>query len=156
VTAFDGHDGITVTGTVDDVRPFVWRSAASVAPLRYASGLQNKVLQSLAMAVPVVAAPAANAGLGAGEAEGVLVAETPAALAKAALELMRDPARRAVLGARGRQFVMEHFRWERAIEVLEGVLQSAIDRHRGTTPSPPAPARPGRGRQPVRSAEATE
>jgi hypothetical protein len=126
VAALDGRDGITVTGTVEDVRPFVWRSAASVAPLRYASGLQNKILQSLAMAVPVVATPAANAGLGAGEEQGVLVAETPEALAAASVSLMRNPARRAALGERGRRFVTERFRWERAIELLEAVLERAI------------------------------
>ena len=129
VAALDGRDGITVTGTVDDVRPYVWRSAATIAPLRFASGLQNKVLQSLAMEVPVVATPAATAGLPSGEGEGVVVAETPAGLAEAILRLMRDPERRSALGARGRRFVLATYRWERAIELLEDVLKRAVGDH---------------------------
>jgi hypothetical protein len=129
IQRLDGHEGVKVTGTVEDVRPFVWQSAASLAPLRYASGLQNKVIQSLAMAVPVVASPAANAGLGATEAEGVLVAETPEATADAALSLMRDRSRRTTLGERGRRFVIDRFPWDRAIERLEDVLARAWARH---------------------------
>jgi glycosyltransferase involved in cell wall biosynthesis len=126
VEALDGHDGITVTGTVDDVRPYVWRSAATVAPLRFASGLQNKVLQSLAMEVPVIATPAATAGLRAGESEGVIVADTPAGLAEAFLSLARDPERRTRLGVSGRRFVVENYRWDREIERLEGVFEQAV------------------------------
>ena len=126
VVALHGRDGITVTGTVEDVRPYVWGSAVSVAPLRFASGLQNKVLQALAMAVPVVMTPAANGGMGASEADGVLVREGPAAIAAATLELMRDPERRSALGERGRRYVVEHFRWEREVAKLEQVLERAI------------------------------
>jgi len=131
VSALDGRDGITVTGTVDDVRPYAWRSAATIAPLRFASGLQNKVLQSLAMEVPVIATPAATAGLPA-EREGIVVADTAAGLAEAFLGLARDRERRATLGARGRRFVVEGFRWDRAIDQLEDVLKRAIESHRAT------------------------
>ncbi|PWG67993.1 sugar transferase, partial [Enterococcus hirae] len=55
--------GVTVTGTVDDVRPYLRHAAVAVAPLRIARGIQNKVLEAMAMARPVVASSQAMDGL---------------------------------------------------------------------------------------------
>jgi sugar transferase (PEP-CTERM/EpsH1 system associated) len=123
VSAFDGRGGVRVTGRVDDVRPFVERAAASLCPVRVAGGVQNKILESLALAVPVVASPEGFEGLGAREDhDGVRVARTPEEHAEAALELMRDPARRRELGRRGAEFIARSYDWDRQVEALERVL----------------------------------
>src|SRR3546814_1925897 len=70
------RDGITVTGTVPDVRDLVRRAAASVAPLTIARGTQNKILECMAMGVPVVASPQAAGGVDATPGEHLLVAES--------------------------------------------------------------------------------
>lgn len=122
--AFHGVDGVTVTGAVDDVRPYVERAAASLCPVRVAGGVQNKILESLALGVPVVTSPEGFEGLGArGEADGVCVARGAAEFARLCLELMRDGARRRELGARGARFVAEHFDWDRQVERLEALLR---------------------------------
>jgi sugar transferase (PEP-CTERM/EpsH1 system associated) len=123
VSAFDGRGGVRVTGRVDDVRPFVENAALSLCPVRVAGGVQNKILESLALAVPVVASPEGFEGLGAREGhDGVRVARTPDEHARAALELMREPARRRELGARGAEFIARHYDWDRQVEALERVL----------------------------------
>ncbi|HTO06939.1 MAG TPA: glycosyltransferase [Myxococcota bacterium] len=123
VRAYDGVDGVTVTGAVDDVRPYVERAAASLCPVRVAGGVQNKILESLALGVPVVTSPEGFEGLGArGEEDGVCVAASPDEFARQALALMRDGARRSELGRRGTRFVAQHYDWERQTAVLERLL----------------------------------
>ena len=122
--AHHGVDGVNVTGAVDDVRPFVERAAASLCPVRVAGGVQNKILESLALGVPVVTSPEGFEGLGArGEEDGVCLARAPAEFARLALELMRDGARRRELGARGARFVAAHYDWDRQVERLEALLR---------------------------------
>ena len=64
VTDLAGDPGVVVTGMVDDVRPYVAHAAVSVAPLRLARGIQNKVLEAMAMAKLVVVTPDALVGMG--------------------------------------------------------------------------------------------
>jgi len=104
--------GVKVLGTVPDVRPFVASAAAAVIPLRLARGIQNKVLEALALARPVVAAPPALAALGTIPGEHLLRAETPAEWVAACERLLTDHALGNALGAAGRRFVEEHHRWE--------------------------------------------
>ncbi|MCL6519296.1 MAG: glycosyltransferase [Armatimonadetes bacterium] len=126
VQKLNNQDGVVVTGTVDDVRPYIWRCATTVAPLRFASGMQNKVLQSLAMGVPVVMTPAANGGIGACEENGVIVASDPSGMAEAIVCLMRDSDRRKTLGMLGRHYVEKNFTWERSIDSLEEVYHEVL------------------------------
>ncbi|MBI4880112.1 MAG: TIGR03087 family PEP-CTERM/XrtA system glycosyltransferase [Planctomycetes bacterium] len=118
--------GVEVTGRVPDVCPYLRAAAVAVAPLRVARGIQNKVLEALACGTPVVATRAALGGIG--EARGVLACETPEEQAAAVLCLLADPARRAALGAEGRAFVVERFRWEVRLEELDALLRVAACR----------------------------
>jgi sugar transferase (PEP-CTERM/EpsH1 system associated) len=79
---------ITVTGTVPDVRPFLWRSAVAVAPLTTARGIQNKVLEALASGLPTVVTPAVAQGLPAEVKPACAVARDPEAFAAAIVELL--------------------------------------------------------------------
>jgi polysaccharide biosynthesis protein PslH len=104
--------GVEVTGQVADVRPYVARAAVAVVPLRLARGVQNKVLEALAMSKAVVSSPQAVAGVRAGAGSDLLVAETPSAWVDSLSSLLRDPARRAQLGAAGRRYVERNHCWE--------------------------------------------
>ncbi len=115
--------GIHVTGRVDDVRGYLARARVSVAPLRIARGVQNKVLEAMAMAKPVVATPEAAEGIEARPGRDLLVAADPAAFASSVLALLRDPPRAESIGRAARDCVARHHRWDRNLAILDGVLQ---------------------------------
>jgi thymidylate kinase len=97
------------------------------APLRFAAGIQNKLIEALAMELPVVAADVAAAGLRVGDREPpLMVADDDESLAAAIAGLMKDAARRAGLGAAGRSYVETHFSWERSAAAVDAALRSAV------------------------------
>lgn len=99
---------VVVTGRVADVRPYLAQSSVAVAPLRVARGVQNKVLEAMAMARPLVATPAALQGLGPVEAAGLRVGESAPAVIAAVLEALRADGSAPAL----RRFVEQDFGWE--------------------------------------------
>lgn len=117
---------VTVTGYVDDVRPYLARAGVFVAPIRFASGQQNKVLEAMAMEVAVVTTPVVAAGLEIdGEAAPVAVAEAPGGVAGTVVRLFRDDAERRRLAADGRSFVERRASWARSGEALERLCEAA-------------------------------
>src|SRR5262249_11966195 len=122
VKALDGRDGITVTGTVDDPADWMARAAVCVAPIPAAAGLQNKLLEYLAMAKAVVATAAANEGIGAVPGRDLHIADDPGPMAEAVLALLADPARAAALGAAGRAFITASWTWEAHFHHLEAAF----------------------------------
>ena len=115
---------VTVTGTVPDVRPYLQHAAAVVAPLRVARGIQNKILEAMAMGRAVVTVPECANAIGADAAQGVLRADTPQAFEQALQVLLDTPARSAVLGAAARRHVLEHFSWDAHL----GGINACLDR----------------------------
>jgi sugar transferase (PEP-CTERM/EpsH1 system associated) len=115
-------DRLTVTGAVRDMRS--WLSAADVvvAPLRIARGIQNKVLEAMAMARPVVASPAAFEGIDAEPGRDLLVAGEPDAMAEAISGLLQRPDRAAALGVAGRQLVVGRYAWDARLAPLERLV----------------------------------
>jgi glycosyltransferase involved in cell wall biosynthesis len=129
--AASGHPEITVTGACADLRPHLEGAAVYCAPLRFASGMQNKLLEALAMEVPVVTTTVAAAGLLVdGDDPPIAVADDDEALADATARLMSDPAARLRLGAAGRRYAERHFSWPRSAALFESVLESAAARSR--------------------------
>lgn len=110
--------GVVVIGQVPDVRPHLASTAVAVVPLRLARGIQNKVLEALAMGMPVVAAPPALAALKTEPGRHLLSASAPREWVEALAGLFSDPARRRELGAAGRRFVEGHHHWESCLEPL--------------------------------------
>jgi glycosyltransferase involved in cell wall biosynthesis len=123
--AHDGRDGITVTGTVDEPADWITRAAVCVAPIRSAAGLQNKLLEALAMGKAVVATPEANEGIQAPADEALLIARKPGAFAGAVLGLLGDVGRRRALGLAGRAFVEARWTWEGPFLGLEEAFLEA-------------------------------
>ncbi|MDW8231553.1 MAG: glycosyltransferase, partial [Roseiflexaceae bacterium] len=135
VRALAADRRVTVTGYLDDLRPAIASATLAVAPLRYGVGIQNKVLEAMALATPVVAARQASRALHAIEGRDLLLAEQPHEYADAILSLMDDPQRAAAIGAAGRRYVEQYHTWDAAAERLEWVYSAAIDsvQHNDTT-----------------------
>jgi sugar transferase (PEP-CTERM/EpsH1 system associated) len=127
VQALDGQDGITVTGTVEDLGDWIARAAVCVAPIRAAAGLQNKLLEAMAMAKAVVATPEANEGIRAPEGEALLTAREPGAFAEAVLALLADPGRRQTMGPAARAYVEAKWTWEGPFLELERAFLAAVE-----------------------------
>jgi sugar transferase (PEP-CTERM/EpsH1 system associated) len=115
--------GVEVTGSVADVRPFVQRSAVMVAPLNIARGTQNKILEAMAMGVPVVTSRIAAGGVDAVAGEHFLVTRSHAECADAALAIMADHALRARLGAAGRARMLSNHCWQKSMQRLDGIIE---------------------------------
>jgi glycosyltransferase involved in cell wall biosynthesis len=105
-------DGVIVTGTVPDVRPWMQTATVFVVPLRSGGGTRLKILEALASGRAVVSTSLGCEGLEVTHGRDILIADEPAAFAEAVLACARDPALRARLGAAGRALVERRYRWE--------------------------------------------
>ena len=118
---------VEVTGTVPDVRPYLQHAAVVVAPLRLARGIQNKVLEAMAMARPVVASASCAAPIEAADGSQIVVADDAVAFAQRIVELLQAPGRSAAIGAAARERVLAGYAWTAHL--------SRIDRHLLASPS---------------------
>lgn len=118
--------GVTVTGSVPDVRPHVQRSALMVAPLNIARGTQNKILEAMAMGVPVVTSGIAAGGVDALDQEHFLVANTPREYATQILRIIEDPAERSQLSEAGRARMLSHHAWSSSMQRLDGIIERGL------------------------------
>lgn len=114
---------VTVTGRVDDVRPWVAHADCAVAPLRVARGIQNKVLEAMALARPVVAWSTLAASLDAEPGRDFLVAGDAGSYAQAVLSLF-DGERAAAIGRAARTRIEEVYRWDRALSALDTWIEA--------------------------------
>lgn len=113
--------GIAVTGAVADIRPYIHHAKLAVAPLRLARGIQNKVLEAMAMAKPVIASPQAAEGIEARVGQELIVAES-AELVRQALQLLQQGG--AEIGVAGRARVLASYSWESSLSRFEQMLSS--------------------------------
>ena len=118
--------GVTVTGSVPDVRPYLHRSALMVAPLAIARGTQNKILEAMAAGVPVVTSSVAAGGVDAVPGEHLLVADSPEEIAAAALRIMDDPELRRCYAQAGRARVLANHAWEASMRRLDGIIERCV------------------------------
>ena len=121
--------GVTITGTVTDVRPAIAEGAVYVVPLRAGGGTRLKIFEALAMARPVVSTTVGAEGLGIGPGRHYTCADTPGAFADAVVSLLRDPARRAQLGAAGRHLVETCNSWATIGRVFEQRCEEVVAEH---------------------------
>jgi sugar transferase (PEP-CTERM/EpsH1 system associated) len=115
------RDGIVVTGAVPDVRPYVAHATTAVAPLRVARGVQNKVIEAMAMAKPVLATPQAAEGLGDMSEDELVVIEDPALLAQHAIGLLKGDIG-TPSGVAARAKVEQAFSWSGQLSRLNQLL----------------------------------
>jgi len=121
--AHDGTPGLCVWGEVPDVRPFIAAADIVLAPLLIARGVQNKVLEAMAMARPVVLTPEAATGIAAEDGIHWLVSPPdPEQMAAQIVDLLADPGAVTRIGAAARQFVLEHHGWDAMLAPLAELI----------------------------------
>jgi sugar transferase (PEP-CTERM/EpsH1 system associated) len=130
IRAIADHDTI-VTGFVPDIREYLSRAAVCVVPLRVAMGVQNKILEAMAMGLPVVATSVASRGINAAHGREILVADDPEGFATATIRLLQDQQLRASITKNARRFIAQHFSWERNLHQLDELI-SHITSHSAT------------------------
>ena len=118
--------GVTVTGSVPDVRPYIRGSALMVAPLMIARGTQNKILEAMGMAVPVVTSQAAAGGVDAEAERHFLVADSAPDIAQAVLRILESPALRSRLASEGRLRMLSHHAWPRSMLRLDSIIERCV------------------------------
>ena len=117
---------VRVTGFVPDVRPFYAAAAAAVVPLRVGGGIRMKILEGLALGVPMISTSLGAEGLGLRPGHDLLIADTPEAFAAAVVTLVRDGALRRRLAAQGRETAVARFSWEAVGATLTALYESLV------------------------------
>jgi len=125
VLALEDRNGTRVWGEVPDVRPFLAVADLVLAPLAIARGVQNKVLEAMAMARPVVLSPEAATGIEGIDGVHFAIGADDASLTTAALELLSDGARAMNMGAAARRFVIADKGWDAALAPLAAIMGRA-------------------------------
>jgi len=121
--------GVIVTGTIGDVRPAIGEASVYVVPLRAGSGTRIKIFEALAMGKAVVSTTVGAEGLALESGRHFLAADTPHDFANAVIRLLRDPARRQVLGDAGRALVEANYSWPMVAREFEEHCEKVIAEH---------------------------
>jgi sugar transferase (PEP-CTERM/EpsH1 system associated) len=133
VRALARDPSIAVTGFVEDVRAYLNRAEVAIDPLRVGAGLQNKVLESMSMGLPVVATSVANEGIAATPDTHILVADDAETFARHILLLFANKALRRSLGHAARAFVEDRWSWEAHYAPLERLFEQLVAERRGVS-----------------------
>jgi glycosyltransferase involved in cell wall biosynthesis len=125
--AKDSH--ITVTGTVPDVRPFLWQSAISVVPLRVGGGTRLKIFEAMAAGTPVVSTTIGAEGLPVNHGKTIQIADTAQQFAEECLNLLAVPESRQTMAQQAMKLVVENYSWEQVTKGFERTLLSSKPVH---------------------------
>lgn len=127
------QDGVRITGTVDDIRPYLNRGSVYVVPLRVGSGTRLKIFEAMAAGKAIVSTTIGAEGLPVTDEENIVLADDPDRFADRVVSLLRDRARRRTLGNAARQLVEERYSWKAAASHCNAILTSLVD-HPGRQP----------------------
>ncbi len=116
-------ESVTVSGWMDDIRDGYARAKIFIAPMQIGTGLQNKLLEAMAMKIPSITSPLANSALAAKDGVEILVGQTSEDYAKLIIKLLDNPAEANEIAEAGYQFVLNNYNWESATAVLEEVMK---------------------------------
>ncbi len=116
-------ESVRIAGSVSDVRPYLAAAQVFVAPMRFGRGVKNKVLEAMAMGVPVVASAVAVQGLAVSDGVHARIADEPKAFAAAVAELLRDTAQRRRLADNALRLVRESYAWDGVWPLLDQCLE---------------------------------
>jgi sugar transferase (PEP-CTERM/EpsH1 system associated) len=126
LVALDGRDGVKVTGRVDDVRPYVAGAGVVVAPMRIARGVQNKVLEAMAMGKAVVTTPAGLEGIDATMGEEAVAVAAPESFAREVLRLLGDRSAAEKIGGAARSRIVADYQWPAQLSRLDAAIERLI------------------------------
>ena len=123
--------GVTVTGYVDDIRPYLDSASVAVVPIQVAVGVQNKALEAMAMGLPVVAAPIAARTFGR-SCPGIIEAESAEDMAREVSRLIERPAEAAEIGRQAREEARKRFSWQTSVQKLEEIYEDVVGNRTAT------------------------
>lgn len=116
---------IIITGTVPEIRPWLWGAKLSIVPLRVGGGTRLKIYEAMAAGVPVVSTAIGAEGLDYTDGEDILIADSPAEFAEACARILSDPAFAARIAANARHLVTSRFSWDRVVVDFENLILAA-------------------------------
>jgi sugar transferase (PEP-CTERM/EpsH1 system associated) len=117
-------ESVTVTGAVEDIRPYLGKAAVCVVPLRSGSGTRIKIFEAMASGKTVVSTSMGAEGLPVSHGENIILADEPADFAREVVALLRDPERRGRLGAAARELVERSYGWPSVGAYFDRIMQS--------------------------------
>jgi sugar transferase (PEP-CTERM/EpsH1 system associated) len=120
-----GDPAMTLTGAVDDTRPYITAADVYIVPLRMGGGTRLKLLEALSLQAPIVSTTLGAEGFEVTNGEQLLIADEAAAFARSIIELIDDRTRAQALGAAGRLFAVQHYDWRSIVPKFEEVYASA-------------------------------
>jgi sugar transferase (PEP-CTERM/EpsH1 system associated) len=126
ITALGTDPAIDVTGQVPDMRPYVGTATVAVCPVTVKVGIQNKLLEAMAMAVPVVSTSLGVEGTTATPEHDVLVGDSPSGFAAQVVRLLKHPDIAQTIASNGRAYAERHHKWSSAAEQVEQLYESAV------------------------------
>ncbi len=130
LTRHDGHDGVHVWGGVEDIRTWLAGADLALVPLEIARGVQNKVLEAMAMGLPAVLSQAAATGIGGTDGKHFMVASGDGELVDRVTRLIAHPRQALNIGRAAREFVVENLSWQASLAPLPGLLGLAEGQRR--------------------------
>jgi len=126
----EGIAGVRLTGTVDDVRPYIERAAVYVVPVRIGGGTRIKIFEAMAMCKPIVSTRVGAEGLPVSDGEDIVLADDPERFATAVVTLIRNQAERHRIGRAARKLAERHD-WNTAAACFSDICAAVVDRWRG-------------------------
>ncbi|MCR6639000.1 MAG: glycosyltransferase [Sporocytophaga sp.] len=120
-------ENVIVTGFVHDIRDYLAKAKIFAAPLFSGSGLQNKLLEAMAMGIPTITTSLANSALGAKPGQEIMVCDDEESFAKAIQQLLADPEYAKEIGAKGRLYIQKNFNWEVSNDLLEKAFRKILN-----------------------------
>lgn len=120
------NEKITVTGWVDDMREVYAKSRIFIAPMRIGTGLQNKLLEAMAMEMPCTTSPLANGSLQAKDGEEIFVGKSAEDFADIILRLLNEPQMASELAKKGNEFVRNNYDWNATTDIVENAMSEVV------------------------------
>lgn len=121
---------VYITGEVENINEYVWNSAVSVAPMRVGAGIQNKILESMALGTPVVTTSIGLEGIDVIQERHIFVSDTPEDFSRSVIRLIKDKDLRMQISREARKLIEENYTWDKALEKLDLLLSELIHRAR--------------------------
>lgn len=128
LAAAEEDPDIVVTGTVEDVRGYLKKAKVFVAPIRLGKGFRGKILEAMAMAIPVVSTSLGAEGIPVEDMDNIAIANDPETFVNRTVRLLKDDGIYGRISRNGRLLVEKRFSWQKGVEILAGVLQETVSK----------------------------
>ena len=125
------NKNVTVTGSVEDVRPYVYKSSVFIAPLRFGSGIKGKILEAMALGIPLITTSIGTQGLNVISGEHLIVKDDPKKFAEKTIELLDNKLLRCKLIENALRLINEKYTWEKIIPELNKIFNELVYKRKG-------------------------